>query len=170
MNKLFVFTFLIFAFCGITNAQQPLSYSETIQVDSMSKKVLFTKVKNWFAETYQLSKEVLRVEDSTSGELIGKSSFTYNYETFLGYISYNIKVLVKDNKYKVEIYNFEQQCLGDFSYGLLSTETEFPRTPTNFAKKTYNKNWSDMKARSELEAKSLMNSLKEAIKKPAENW
>jgi len=166
MKKFYLFALFSFAFCEITNAQQPLSFTETVQVDSTSKKQLFNKAKRWFADTYKNSKEVLQIEDSATGEILGKAIFLYYSQN---YISYTINILVRDGKYKCDIYDFILPNSALVS-GLLSTETSYPRMPFTINKKAYNKAWEEAKMLSELEAKSLMNNLKNAMKKPTEDW
>lgn len=84
-------------------AQEPLAFSETVAADSSSKKDLFTKAKMWFAEYYKNSKDVLHLQDAASGELLGKTIFKY---TANEYISYTIKILVKDGNTSVRFMTF----------------------------------------------------------------
>lgn len=86
-----------------------ITYSEIINVDSLiSKQELYSRAREWFAETYNSSKEVVQMEDKESGKIIGKAITQVYYKMFgtdhpHGYINYTISISVKDGKYKYEI-------------------------------------------------------------------
>jgi len=87
-----------------------VSYQAVEQVQGVDKKELFSRARNWFAQTYQSANSVLQVNDSESGELTGKGSFTIT-PTMLGMgiptrVDHTIQVEVKDGRYRVTVNNF----------------------------------------------------------------
>ena len=175
--------FLILLFsslqCGHINAQEALFFTEIIQVEGASKKELFDKAKIWFAETYPDAKEGLQIQDIENGVLLGKGVLKlYSNERLKvlsnEYVSYNIKVLTKDGKYKCEIYDFYHYCYRRsdcvMEYGGLSTDIEYPRMPWTIAKKKFNKDWANIKAKAEQHAKSLFITLKNGMTKATKDW
>lgn len=88
-----------------------ICYTEVITVDSTSREALYYRSREWFAKTYNSSKDVLQMDDKESGNIIGKANIPMYY-TFLGstsqngYMNYTISIYLKDNRYKYEITNF----------------------------------------------------------------
>ncbi len=164
-------------------AQEPLSFSEVVQVEGISKGELYNRAKIWFAEVYKDAKEVIQVDDKESGKIIGKGTepFTQSFMTSSaitkGGISYIIKVFLKDGRYKYEITDFTHSAhggnFGKYSLGLLTSQEDCP-TPKKMAKKWSNKVWKDAKEQSEAFARVLIESLKENMSKQSaeedDNW
>jgi hypothetical protein len=171
MRKLKNAILIILMALGTSQAQVSLAFSETVQVDSVSKKDLFNRAKSWFGETYKNSKEVLQIQDIENGELLGKAIFNYSSNE---YVRYTIKILIKDGKYKCEIYEFEHHCYNTYSclteYGPLSTDSEYPRMPPTIAKKRFNKEWTKVKTSAELNAKGTMALHNDAMIKKPKDW
>ena len=106
-----------------------ITYSEVVTVDSLtSKQELYSRAREWFAKTYNSSKEVLQMEEKESGKILGKALIQVYYKMLgmdheHGYINYTITIAVKDGKYKYEITDLHHK--GQFvqdgmspSYGL----------------------------------------------------
>jgi len=113
----------------IDSSTNKITYAEVINVDSLtSKQELYSRAREWFAKTYNSSKEVLQMEDKESGKIIGKALIQVYYKMLgmdheHGYINYTITIAVKDGKYKYEITDLHHK--GQFvqdgmspSYGL----------------------------------------------------
>ena len=164
MKKIFFITFLFTTF--FAQAQDPLKFSDVINVENTTQKQLFDRSKIWLAKTFKSAKDVIQSADAESGQIIGKALFKFSPKSFMGsdavkgVINYTIAIYSKDGKYKYVIEDFRHE-----KFGLLTTaeEGDFSLFGSNkgFRKKT----WDDMKAQSEEEAKGLIASLKEAMAK-----
>lgn len=110
----FLFTTIVFGQketpkLPIDSNTSKITYSEVVTVDSLtSKQELYSRAREWFAKTYNSSKDVVQMEDKESGKIIGKA-ITQVYYKMLGmdhehgHINYTITIAVKDGKYKYEI-------------------------------------------------------------------
>lgn len=163
-----------FAFISLIFGQNALTYTEVVQVDSVSKDQLFNRAKNWFTTAYNSSSDVLQIVDKENGQLVGKALFKFvpislnSSDRVKGNIKYTIKVLVKEGRYKYEISDFIHQPNGNSSYGnidfgLLTTDIECPYVIKGQFKKWVNDTWSGMKTQSESNIIPLIESLKEAM-------
>jgi hypothetical protein len=158
--------------------QEPLTYTEVVQVDSVSKTELYNRAKLWFATVYNSANDVLQMDNKESGEIVGKAILKYNPTVFSGSeqtkgnIKYTIKVFVKDGRYKYEITDFIHDPYGNqygkSSMGLITTEKECP-TPKPMAKAWSNKVWDDIKNQIDSNMKSLIVSLKGDMSKKSES-
>lgn len=98
----------------------PLTYSEVVEVsDSTTRGELFLRGREWFAETFKSSKEVLQINDKESGELVGKGIFNITYiVNYWGLhdqkadVDFTLSLWVKDGRYKYEMSNFNVQSVG----------------------------------------------------------
>jgi hypothetical protein len=159
-------------------AQEPLTYTEVVQVDSVSKTELYNRAKVWFATAYNSSNDVLQMDNKEGGELIGKAILNYRptvlsrSEQTRGNIKYTIKIFIKDGRYKYEITNFIHDPYGNqygkSSMGLITTEKECP-TPRPMEKAWSNKVWNDIKNQIDSNMKSLIVSLKKDMIKTSES-
>lgn len=95
----------------IQGSAQALEYSKVFQVDStISKDQLFVRARAWFVDYYKNASAVLQVSDKENGELLGAPQFTFDYNIFLSafsaQITYRVSVKIKQCRYKVTIYQF----------------------------------------------------------------
>ena len=133
-------------------AQEAVSYSKVVQVDSTDKAKLFAMVHEWFASTYNSANDVIQMSDKEAGILVGKGAMTYSYGKvsyvcYDGKVDYTIKVSVKDNRFKIELSNFIHsinpgngaQC----NLGLITTAEVY--TTSGMSKNYSNKAWVDIK-------------------------
>ncbi|GAB4199695.1 MAG: DUF4468 domain-containing protein [Bacteroidia bacterium] len=158
--------------------QEPLAYTEVVQVDSVSKNELYNRAKVWFATTYNSVNDVLQIDNKEEGMLIGKAIMKYEPNVFTGSeqtkgnIKYTIKIFVKDGRYKYEITDFIHDPYGNqygkSSMGLITTDKECPN-PKPMAKGWSNKVWNDIKSQIEDNVTSLINSLKQGMSKRPES-
>jgi len=139
-------------------SQEQLTYTEVVQVDSVSQNHLYNRAKLWFATAYNSSNNVLQIDNKEEGELIGKAIIKYE-QTFLagsgqtnGNIKYTIEIFVKEGRYKYKISNFIHDPYGTQygkqSFGLITTDKEYS-SPKWGQKKWCNKVWNDIKAQIE---------------------
>ena len=117
-------------FCS-AQSDTALTFSSVVNVDSASKAQLFEQARLWFTDYFKSAKSVLQVSDKESGQLTGKAILESNYKykalgaVYKGESSVNttIKVLVKDGKYKYEIYDLYETNV----FGRLTTSNECPK-------------------------------------------
>jgi hypothetical protein len=115
MKKLILILFLLPLFAKAQKIELPLKdsaivYEEVVVIkdSTASADRLFTLAQTWFANTFNNSKSVLRVNDRVSHQLIGKGSelfqagFGYNTNS---YFNYTIAVDIKDGKYRYRVYD-----------------------------------------------------------------
>lgn len=159
--------------------QEPLKYSEVVQVDSIPKNELFNRAKIWFVTTYHNAKEVLQLENQEEGEIVGKAIIKYypnvfaGSEQIIGNINYTIKIFVKDGRYKYEITDFIHDPYGNqlglkTSMGLITTDIECPY-PQRMGKNWSKKVWKDIKSQIESNITLLIFSLKQGMNKTTES-
>jgi len=161
------------AMCMVVFSQEQLTYTEVIEVESVSQNHLYNRAKLWFATAYNSSNDVLQIDNKEDGELIGKALVLYE-QTFLsgsaqtkGPINYTIKVFVKEGRYKYEISDFIHNPYGnDYgnkqSFGVITTDKEYS-SPKWGQKKWCNRVWNDMKAQIEDNMTLLITDLKEKM-------
>lgn len=158
--------------------QDPLTYTEVVQVDSISAIELYSRAKFWFVTAYNSANDVLQMDNKENGEIIGKAIMKYNPNVFVGSettkgnIKYTIKIFVKDGRYKYEITDFIHDPYGNqygkSSMGLITTDKECPNPPTK-AKAWSNKVWDDIKSQIDGNMKLLILSLKGQMIKKSES-
>ena len=181
MKKLITFC-LLSLFVFTSNAQELLTYTEVIQVDSVSKNELFYRAKNWFVNAFKSSKNVIQNENKENGEIIGKATMKYYPDYFVGsdntkgYINYTIKIFVKEGRYKYEFTDFyhEPENKNGHSFGYVTNAVENPK-PYSFSLKSWNrKAWNDLKKEIDIKMKDIIFSLKDGMKVKTEaqndNW
>ena len=77
-------------------------YEKVYQDSGVTKKDLFLKAKDVFLRLFPDTKDVIQNEDKENGIISGKGYF----EMPLIMMRSTIRILVKDNKYKVQIFDF----------------------------------------------------------------
>lgn len=183
MNKILLFVCAFFIGTGVY-AQKPLIYTDVVKVDStITKNELYNRAKLWFTNTFKDANKVLQVQDEERGQLVGKGKMKYNTTIFAGsgttsgYIGYTVNLFVKDGRYKYEITDFihEGSSNTPFNMGLITdSETAPIFSEKKYAIKWCDKLWIDIKDQITPNARSLEQSLKEAMSKPAvvenDNW
>jgi hypothetical protein len=114
--KCLLITFLI-ALPAISIAQQqlPLKDGKVFyeRIDSMpnaSKLDLYNKAKIWFVNTFNSAKAVIQMDDKDAGTLMGKGLTGFDAGNLMTgpikqYINYTININLKDNKYRMQIYD-----------------------------------------------------------------
>lgn len=156
------------SFCG-----DPLIFTEVVKLDStISKSELFSRARNFMSESFSNSKLVLDVQDKESGELIGNGNYSF-YSKFAGdaQVRFQIKILVKDGRYKYEFSEFIHKgtCgLNCVSYGLLTNDQECPYNIKCFlcGQKLNNKAWNEITGAMNTQINALIVKLKILMEKP----
>ncbi len=117
------------------NTTGRITFTEVVKVDSTtSKEQLYSRAREWFAKSYNSSKDVIQMDDKTSGKIVGKAIFKTYLESIIGpytsgNIGYTISVIVKDGRYKYEITDFDHQGLSEYSSFTHSTFTRIEPGP-----------------------------------------
>jgi len=98
-------------------------YEKVYQDSGMTKNDLFIKSKDVFLRLFPDTKGVIQDEDKENGIIAGKGYFSMSFAM----MKFTVRILVKDNKYKVQIFDFYS------SSTLIRDDTETP------IEKNYNK-------------------------------
>lgn len=95
----------------VDSATHNVVYQEIVNADHITKDLLYTRAREWFARTFVSSKEVIQMDDKDAGKIIGKGSAsginklgTWASVTF--HVDYIVAITVKEGRYRYEISNF----------------------------------------------------------------
>lgn len=77
-------------------------YEHVYQDSGMTKNDLFIKSKDVFLRLFPDTKGVIQDEDKDNGIISGKGYYSVTF----GMTKFTLKILVKDNKYKVQMFDF----------------------------------------------------------------
>ena len=84
-----------------------INFTSVVTIDSAAKNDLFVRANEWFAKTFNDSKEVIQMSDKESGKIVGKGIFKVYFHSFgtkdAGYVHYTISIMVKDGRYKYSL-------------------------------------------------------------------
>lgn len=180
INYLFffgIFTLISVTFPSLVFSQEPLSYSEAIEVSGVNKDELFIRGREWFNDNFKSSKDVLQITDKESGELSGKGILevicVYRYlgeRQFTSIVNFQMNVWVKDGKFKYEMTNFltssSDKCVG---VGLITTSDETKATYPGFNAKKMNEIYLSIKQGIEVKAKLMIEDLKIKMSKKSKS-
>jgi len=155
-------------------SQEPLTYSEVVEVSGVNKDELFVRGREWFNENFKSSKDVLQVTDKDNGELLGKGimevTYTYRYlgeRTITSDVGFQMNVWVKDGKYKYEMTNFSDNS--NFEIGLITTLDETHKTFPSVSAKKMNEIYVALKIGTKDKAADLIDNLKSGMSKKAKS-
>lgn len=173
--KLIIILLVVFPF--IVFSQEPLTFSEVIEVPNVNKDELFIRGREWFNGNFKSSKDVLQVADKESGELLGKGIMEvicfYKYmgeRTFPADVNFQLNVWLKDGKYKYEMTNFtvpgNRQSI---DFGLITTSDETQKTYPGFNAKKMNEMYLSIKNGTEVKAKLMIADLISKLNKSSKS-
>ena len=160
---------------------KPYTFTEVVNVTpNLTAKMLYTNAKIWFTTVYKDPREVLLLDDNENFILIGRGAIKYDSKIFIGFkaregwITYDVKIMCKDGKYKYEFTNFYHKGVSH-SLGLVTNELYLPTFTGAFggSEKYKVKVTTELRAMIYLKITSLINNLKIAMDKPLptqENW
>lgn len=119
MRSLLLILFLIPGICtsqelSFDEDTEKIIFTEVVEVTEVKADELFSRGRQWFAESYKSANNVLQMDDARNGKLIGKAFNTIKANTYIGTETfvkmwYTIKVFVKDGRYKYEVTDIEYQ-------------------------------------------------------------
>ena len=98
----------------IPTKEGKILYDRIVYVDSSKKQAaLYNDIRKWFVENFNSGKAVIQVDDIANGTLIGKGSYKYfivnGMNTHEGYTYFIVNVIVKDGKFRYQVYQFEAE-------------------------------------------------------------
>ena len=160
----------------LPTSEEPLAFTDVVKVDDVSASELYMRAKLWFAASFVDSKNVLEVEDKDAGILVGKGAISYEPVVYQastlvrGRIQFEVRVLVKDGRYKYSLSDFRHHgsrstAYGPIDFGLITDAATCPKVSGN-TKRARAKTWIHLKAVTESESKLLIHSLKMRMTKP----
>lgn len=174
----FVISSLALFYCPLLRAQEikPLTFDSTIAMDSTKKEVLYQRARIWLTDYFVSSKAVIEMDDKESGVIIGKgilkSSYTYRMmgtHTDELNLRITLKISLKDNKYKYEVYNITTDPVkksdGMEIFGPLTTSKECPHDYPMIGKKKEDEMWLSAIESSTKSINTMLFSLRDAMSK-----
>jgi Domain of unknown function (DUF4468) with TBP-like fold len=114
MKTFFSFLFFLGLF-NICSAQKDtlinsrITFTEVVSLDSASKEILFKRAKYWMDHYYQNPKNSIQIANEQDGELRSAEGHQVKFYTRTAFINNTITILVKDNKYKYVITDFNYE-------------------------------------------------------------
>ena len=178
---------VILLLLAFDNAAQnnPITYTEVVKVDSIiTADELYNRARLWFAETYKDANSVLQISDKQAGELVGKGNMKHTPSSWVGtsgvagFISYTIKINVKDGRYKYQVSKFYHEGtrvassygnFGPYNFGLLTDTLACPSEVRVFLPRTkwWDEMWAEIKSTVNEEMAPMITSLKQTMNKPS---
>lgn len=178
------FTITLIFISIITNAQPALTYTEVVNVDSISKAELYSRARSWFNEAFKSSQNVLNIQDKETGELSGTGVMKYtptvwrgNTQT-IGIVRFNVTIKIKDGRYKYEFTNFTHEGsvsrntygkLPASSFGLITITDTCSHSDFEGYQNWKNKVWVDIKNQINININPMIEALKKKMNQPAKS-
>lgn len=168
---------LLLLFLGSVSFAQQTQPAHNLPIDPESKLIMFREVvpqegtpdilydrgASWFSSFYKSPTSVLKVQDKVNGKIEGTARIPISYvddqgnKRDGGLINYDIKLELKDNKYRYTLTNFN-----------LKAASRFPIEKwLNKSDPAYNANWDSYLYQVDTTMVSLIKSLKEGMKPKA---
>ena len=139
----------------------PISFSQVVDVPNTNKDQLFDLIMEWLTTRYKNSKAVVQLSNKEQGLIVLKGSDTWNQpkgfganHAFDGWLNHTIKIQVKDNKFKIELFDVNHESKfpsapgwgGSNSLGILTDREIYGDKPKYSL--YHNKAWPMMKVQS----------------------
>jgi hypothetical protein len=175
MRKLLFIVIILFSL--MAKAENPISFSEVIQVEGTSKDIIYNNIMAWIGDNYNSPKDVISISDKSSGLIVLNGTMNYKhkgmgYLCYEGWVDYSIKIQIKDNRFKVTISNFIHHNLPRNSDGCnlgLITEADV-FTKKGMQKAYNNKVWGDIKMKAKDFSDSIILNLENINFSQDESW
>ena len=172
MKRVVIFIMAIMTF-GFSSGQQNQS-SPQLPVDPDSKLIMYREVvsqegnpdvlydrgASWFSSFYKSPTSVLRVQDKVNGKIEGTGRFQIYYfdeqgnKRDGGVIAYDIKLELKENKYRYTLVNFNLKAVSRFPLEKWLNKND----------PAYNPQWDAYLFQVDTTVQSLVKNLKEGMK------
>ena len=125
MKKLLLIAFAVIS-CSNIFSQASFEFSKSDSVN-MSKEQIYTKSKMFITDTWKSTKSVLQNDDKDGGVIQLKGRYETNgvftlSGNYFYYYDYTVRIRVKENKYKIEIYDIfcsDVKCTASSRTGIL---------------------------------------------------
>jgi len=130
---------------GFGQTELPLKegkvFYESIDSTPLNKAEAFMKAKAWFVNTFNSGKDVLQIDDKDGGIIMGKGYTQKSVGNFMTGpleqdIYYVINITVKDNKYRIQLYNIYVSIPASSAHGKIDMPAEniikHPRSNSKF--------------------------------------
>jgi len=147
----------------------PLTYFQIAEVPNMPKDQLYDRIKQWLANVFKSLQNVSQLDDKANGVFIGHGNMSWKSKTFSmqcssGYINFEMKIQVKDNKFKMQMSDFTHEAAGRNTLCSLGLITDKEIYKTGILGGPYNKIWNQAKEDTKMYFDGLFNSLQTKIK------
>jgi hypothetical protein len=181
----FLLTISLLLFLSLSiKAQKPLTFEDVVTIDStLMQESLYNRGHNWVVSIFKNPQKVIQLDDKQGGQIICKGNFAYNQKKFIwggsettkGYINFTIKLFFKNGRYKYVFTDFIHEPINDGnSFGVITTEEEYPGKMSLTSKSWRKWIWDDIKEQIDLNVKIFEASLLEEMNKKSElennNW
>jgi len=83
-------------------------YSKVVEVENVSKLELYNRSCHWLVDSFR-TVNLIQLDDKNNYEIIGKGFFEKNSRSKNIKVWQTIKILIKDNRYRVEITDFRME-------------------------------------------------------------
>lgn len=183
MKKLFTIAIILFALPAnaqnwpIDKETNKIMFTEVVTVDSATKNELYLRAREWFAKTYNNSKDVIQMDDKEAGKIVGKGAFkVYAHNMGLrdyGLVTYTISITAKDGRFKYELTDIYHTANGGFAGSAAggAIDNEKPACGNSWISQ---KAWSEIKLNCYDKCTSLIETIKPYMKLKnegaKENW
>ena len=112
MKKILLIVMLLFSITVV--AQEPLKFSEVIQVEGMSANDIFNTAKKWFVTHFKDANSVIQVDNPNDGILVGKGNLPFVYKSLTwsnssGCIWFIVDIKIKDGRFKMTVSDFRHE-------------------------------------------------------------
>ncbi|WP_372751610.1 DUF4468 domain-containing protein [Labilibaculum sp.] len=115
-------------------AVQAKEFTEVVEISGKNKSQLYSSAREWFAETFKSAEDVLQMDDSIAGKLIGKGMGDITVKSGMVPVSFNydftVKVFIKEGKYKYII-----QDIAVISEGIRTNYEDYEAAKEKFKNK-----------------------------------
>jgi hypothetical protein len=165
-------------FLFFLQASTPLAFEEVVPVDNTTKEDLYKRAKYWAVDLFNNPNKVIQLDDPSEGVLVIKAQFPYNQswsyasESSRGIITYTLKIMSREGRYKYTFSDFVHTSYGSASFlyhgELLTTAAECPN-PMKGNKSYSQKVWDDLKLQSKQYATGIASSLSSSMSQPLES-
>lgn len=120
----------------VDSASGAITYQAVVQTPGASKQELYRRAREWFVNNFKGYKEVVSVEDTLGGELVGTYHSTQDKYILLTYTPYEywrtLKVYVKNGRYRYELTNFGVRDVR-YGHGIYSLNPKSPADMRRFS-------------------------------------
>ncbi len=147
-----------------------ISYSRLVKVEGKTKKQIYASLKEWIADNYISPKTVMHDSDKDIGLITMRTSMYYlpidrMHVFFEGTISFNIKIIIQDEKFIITLSHFKHKQL---PYRYITTADKYIESGPNAER--LNHDWVAMKLTLQDYSMQLLNKLSRYDYSKFENW